>query len=632
MPITRFHCVHCGAPLKTSAELTADKRILCPKCETIFPVPAHLLTPTVSPGGTMPAGPDLTSGVGAESPRVKLVGMEEVLGPEPARPQGPESAAAASPPQARPSPSVEPEPWEEELRQTTPPVQPEEKKPTTAWSPESAEIFAGESPQTPESAAEDAQWAAEEVTAPAGSGEAGQEEAFFAETEPEEIDLAEEAPRKSWLWLWLVLLLVLLLLAGGVVVAWYLGWLDPVLKLVGLASDAPSTPTPVASVSPQTQSNPPQSTFALATGATNAKPLPLTKPGAIPPGKPKPASIQEFVAELEEVFQSAPARPVAGMQCWRYVPADANLVVCFNLAELTQQAKIQEWIRQLEAQNPAGQLTRTLSASATEVAEFLVSFRLDWSKLPASLSEKEVLGTMVMVVRCHRPPDREKFLQGYKQALADYREEKIGDQVVFFGTRSEGVPMFLTWLTPETLVLGAAEAVKSVPSLGSPAPEAAPKQWEQLLQRVGNAQVAVLLREVDLKPALKDSPLPPEVQQQIGPLLEKIQGGFVKLEMQAQGVSFQAQVLLADTDSANRLANFLQQLYQKEVQPALVQLSAFAPELADQLQKNLRIASEDAGVTEVRLQLGYAPIAKAVDAVLQLLTRQMFAKPVPVKP
>lgn len=630
MPITRFDCVHCGAPLKTSAEVTADKRIQCPECKTIFPVPGHLLTPTVSPGGTMSAGPDLTSGVGAESPRVKLVGMEEILGPEPARSHGPESAAAARTPQATPPPSVEPEPWEEELRQTPPPAQPGEEEPTTAWSPESAEVFAGESSQTPESAAEAAQWAAEEVTEPAVSGEAGQDEALVADTEPEEIDLAEEAPRKSRLWLWLVLLLVLLLLAGGVVVAWYLGWLDPVLKLVGLASGAPATPTPVASVSPQNQPKPLESSPATASAPGSPKPLPLAKPGAIPLGKPQSASAQEFVAELEQIFKSAPARPVAGMHCWRYVPADANLVVCLNLAELTQQARMQEWIRQLGAQGPAGQLFTPLSA--TEVAEFLVSFRLDWSKVPSSLSQKEMLGTMMMVVRCHRPPDHEKFLQGYKPLLADYREEKIGEQVVVFGTSQEGVPMFLTWLTPETLVLGAAEAVKSVPGLGSPAPQSSPKPWEQLLQRVGNAQVAVLLREVDLKPGTEGFAAPPEVQQQIGPLLEKIQGGFVKLEMQAQGVSVQAQALLADNDSANQLANLLQQLYQKEVQPALVQLSAIAPELADELQKNLRIASDDSGVTEVRLQLGYAPIAKALDAVLQVLPRETFAKPVPVKP
>ncbi|GBD35652.1 hypothetical protein HRbin36_00765 [bacterium HR36] len=254
MPVARFNCVHCGAPLKTSAELTPDKRIQCPKCETIFPVPAHLLGSSASPGGTVRIGPDLTSGVGAESPRVQLVGMEDILGSEPSR-QPSAEAPASSPISEAPSEPPKPtasqpesvqEPWEAELG-PSPSVQPAaEGEAASAWAGEISPAEGADSERQAEPKDEFRESPTESTEVePAVVGEG--EEDIVAGEESEVVDLGEEeTAKKSSLWIWLILLVVLLLLAGGVVLAWYMGWLDSVLEMMGLASPKPSAQAPVS--------------------------------------------------------------------------------------------------------------------------------------------------------------------------------------------------------------------------------------------------------------------------------------------------------------------------------------------------------------------------------------------------
>jgi hypothetical protein len=297
MPITRFNCVHCGAPLKTSAELTSDKRILCPKCETIFPVPAHLLRSSSSPGGTMTGGPDVTSGVSAESPRVKLVGMEDILGSEPTPTQAQsEPPPSTSPPEPTPKAVPEPEPWEQELAQSASPPPAPEEKPTAQWSEEEAgDVFSGEVAQTGGEVAEaggEVVEAGEPVSEAAEVPEEVGEEPYVEATEPEEIDFGQEpAAQKSRWWVWLILVVLLLLLAGGVATAWYLGWLDPVLQAIGLGgvSQVGQTAPQVASgkPGPNANSEPSPSTSSTSPDASGipSRPQPIganTPPGQTP--------------------------------------------------------------------------------------------------------------------------------------------------------------------------------------------------------------------------------------------------------------------------------------------------------------------------------------------------------------
>jgi|GEM_PF-1761200 len=644
MPITRFNCVHCGAPLKTSAELTSDKRILCPKCETIFPVPAHLLRSSSSPGGTMTGGPDVTSGVGAESPRVKLVGMEDILGPEPTPTQAQsEPPPSTSPPEPTPKAVPEPEPWEQELAQSASPPPAPEEKPTAQWSEEEAgDVFSGEVAQTGGEVAEaggEVVEAGEPVSEAAEVPEEVGEEPYVEATEPEEIDFGQEpAAQKSRWWVWLILVVLLLLLAGGVATAWYLGWLDPVLQAIGLGgvSQVGQTAPQVASgkPGPNASSDPspsPSSTSPDASGIPS-RPQPIganTPPGQTPSG-PAASPEQGIVEQLGKIFQEAPARPVAAMQCWRYVPADANVVVCLNPGEFTQHPLVQQFLRRPEVQKQTGQLPPAIAP--TDIAEVMISLRLDWTRVPNSLNEKEVLPTMVVGVRFHRPVDREKVLQELKRTSTDWREEKIGEQTVYFGT-VQGQQAFVAWPAADVLVTGAPEAVKSVPGLGSPPSEGLSKDWEPLAQAVGNAQLAVLARNIDLKAALASAPLPPEMQK-IAPVLEKIHVAFAKIEFLPQSMALQLQVGLGDANAAKQLESIAREAYEQGLKPALVQFAALAPDLVKDVEKSLQIGSDETGAATIRLEASYPALGNALQVVLQQLLGGLMAKPepVPVKP
>lgn len=628
MPITRFNCVHCGAPLKTSAELTSDKRILCPKCETIFPVPAHLLRSSSSPGGTITGGPDITSGVGAESPRVKLVGMEDILGPEPTPTQAQsEPPPSTSPPESPPRAVPEPEPWEEELAQSASPPPAPEEKPTAEWSEEEGDVFSEEVAQTGGEVVEASEPVSEAGAVPEEVGE----EAYVEPTEPEEIDFGQEpAAQKSRWWLWLVLLL--LVLAGGLTTAWYLGWLDPVLQAIGLGGVSPGQPTqPHGNVSKPVQTDTSASSTPAVPGPSGTQANPPSTGTGTAPGKTAPGSAQEIFDSLEKLFREAPARSVAGMQCWPYVPQDANLVVCLNLAELTQHPAAQQLFRRPEVQQQTSPLPPALDPA--DIAEVLICLRLNWAQAPNSFNEKEVLPTLVIILRSHRPVDRQKFLQEVKPTLTDWREEKIGEQIVYFGTNSQGQSFFLAWLSPEILVTGAPEAVKSVPGLGSPVGTGLPKDWEPLAQQVGNAQLAVIARNVDLKPILTSAPLPPELQQVV-PLLEKIQGASAKLEFLPRSIALQLQVGLGDAAAAKQLASLALEAYQQALKPALAQFAALAPDLVQDVEKSLQIGSDEAGAATVRLEASYPAIGNALQAVLKELLGGLMAKPmpIPVKP
>ncbi len=629
MPITRFNCVHCGAPLKTSAELTSDKRILCPKCETIFPVPAHLLRSSSSPGGTMTGGPDITSGIGAESPRVKLVGMEHILGPEPTPTQAQsETPSSTPPPESPPRAMPEPEPWEEELAQSaSPPTAPEEK-PTAEWSEEAGDVFSGEVAETGGEVVEASEPVSEAGAVPEEVGE----EAYVEATEPEEIDLGQEpAAQKSRWWVWLIVVVLLLLLAGGVATAWYLGWLDPVLQAIGLGgvSQVGQTAPQVANVKPGPNATSAPSPLASPdSSGIPSKPQPIgtnTPPGQTPPGLVTSPQ-QGIVEHLEKIFREAPARPVAAMQCWRYIPAQANVVVCLNPAELTQHPLVQQFLRQPEVQKQTGQLPPGIDL--TDIAEVMISLRLDWAKVPNSLNEKEVLPTTVICLRFHRPVDREKALEELKRNSTDWREEKIGEQTVYFGS-IQGQQAFVAWLAADVLVTGAPEAVKSVPGLGSPPSEGLSEDWEPLARAVGNAQLAVLARNIDLKAVLASAPLPPEMQK-IAPVLEKIRIAFAKIEFLPQSVALQLQVGLGDADAAKQLASIALEAYQQALKPALAQFAVLAPDLVKDIEKNLQIGSDETGAATIRLEANYLALGNAFQVVLNQLLGGLMAKPVPI--
>lgn len=637
MPVARFHCVHCGAPLKTSAELTPDKRIQCPKCETIFPVPSHLLGVSAKPGGTMQIGPDLTSAVGGESPRVQLVGMEDILGPE--SPQGPAGsptpeAPARSPTPAVPRAEVSSEPWQEELGPAPEPQAPTEAEATQAWAGEIEE--AGGQP---------AEQPTEIVGAPevGGEGEAADTEVVSVESgdevvtrqEPEVVDFGEELTEKksSW-WLWLILV-VLLLIVGGVVLAWYMGWLDPVLEMLGLQSPKPSAQAPAnenrqQKPQPASQAAPVSEQLGQTgtAGEAGLKP-PFVKP--LPPGGGGLLSTDVY-AILEKVLAEAPARPIAEMHSWRYVPADANLVICLNFADLTQHPFVQQLLREGTKRLPIpakpGQNSPQFPLDPADVAEMVMTFRVDW----AGLSGEETGKTLVGMIRLHKPLDEATFKQIIETASTNVRVEKIGQHTVYYGTDMEGNRLFTCQVAPGLLVGGFEGREKVVPGLMASADAAIPKEWENLSRSAGNAQFAALVRDVEPTAVLKQLPPPPPEIKPYLPLLEKVRHGLVKLELTPKTTNLQVCAYLTDAGAAKQLASLVMQLYDEQVKPHLDQLAVFAPKLLKDVKSSLQMTAEDSKAL-VSLSASYPAIGEAAGNLLAMFGPAFMGKPgLPIKP
>jgi hypothetical protein len=90
MSVTTFSCPKCAAALKTAIPATAGKKIKCPKCATIFPIPA----PKASSEGPVKARPEPAARPPKEKPE-----------PTPGRPAGNRTPSAKS---AAPSPLAAP--------------------------------------------------------------------------------------------------------------------------------------------------------------------------------------------------------------------------------------------------------------------------------------------------------------------------------------------------------------------------------------------------------------------------------------------------------------------------------------------------------------------------------------------
>jgi 23S rRNA C2498 (ribose-2'-O)-methylase RlmM len=159
------------------------------------------------------------------------------------------------------------------------------------------------------------------------------------------------------------------------------------------------------------------------------------------------------------------------------------------------------------------------------------------------------------------------------------------------------------------------------------------KDWEPLAQAVGNAQLAVLARNIDLKAALASAPLPPEMQK-IAPVLEKIHVAFAKIEFLPQSMALQLQVGLGDANAAKQLESIAREAYEQGLKPALVQFAALAPDLVKDVEKSLQIGSDETGAATIRLEASYPALGNALQVVLQQLLGGLMAKPepVPVKP
>ncbi|MCS7160172.1 MAG: hypothetical protein RMJ19_06845 [Gemmatales bacterium] len=635
MAVARFYCVHCNAPLKTSAELTPDKRIQCPRCDTIFPVPAHLLRGALSPTGTMPLGPDLTTGAGVESPRAQLVDMEGILGPAdtesaatppPARSPVPE-APAQLPTPPTPRALAEPEPWETELEPDSMPRPSEEGEATQDLAGQPADEDTGKSGREPEliHTSEEEQWAAAEA-----AGEEAPSEDFgggdvVAESEPEVVDFGEEeAPKKSSLWIWVILLALLLVLAGGIGLAWYMGWLDPVLQMLGLAA-LPSPSNVVKPNNPSVNQNLSPGTDATSNPSPpvdNSKPTAPTAPNAKP--GPVPAAGDVFAA-LEKVFSEVPARPIADMHSWRYVPADANLVLCLNLGNTTQHPAARQLVPSIVEKAPLPLKPEQRSPfDVADIAEIVACFTVDW----ANLSADAVGNSFVGIIRLHKPVDENQLRTALAANARNVREEKIGERVVFFGTDDRGNQLFSCQLAPEVLVGGVEGREKAVPGLVGTAPSGLPEQWALVARGAGNAHVAVLVRDVSMSEILKTlGAIPPEVQPYV-PALEKMRHASLKVELTPKTVEARARVVLADEDASKQLASLLQKLYDEQFKPGLSQLAGFAPELAQDLQKSLRITA-DRESTQIEAGASYPALGKAVQAVAALLGPALLGKPKP---
>jgi hypothetical protein len=216
---------------------------------------------------------------------------------------------------------------------------------------------------------------------------------------------------------------------------------------------------------------------------------------------------------VEKVFTEAPARPIADMQAWRYVPPDANLVVCLNFQELTQHPTVQTLLRESAKKAPLPGKPAQLGLSAPfepeNVAEMLLAFRVDWNEL----SQEAFQRSAVVVMRFHKPLDEQKLRQMLEATGTDVRTEQLGERTLYFGKDGSGNQGFACLLAPNLFVVGTQGREKLVPGLGGAPLSSIAKEWETLARGAGNAQVAVLARDIQLSEALNDlAAAPPEAQ------------------------------------------------------------------------------------------------------------------------
>ncbi|MCS7168171.1 MAG: hypothetical protein RMI91_03425 [Gemmatales bacterium] len=627
MPVARFECVRCGAPLKTTADLTPDKRIQCPRCEAIFPVPAHLLGGNVTPSVAPRMGADSASSAAAESPRVSLVDMEGILGPAdsepssasaPARSPTPQ-APAQSPTPAPPRAQAEPEPWEEELgpatsspqsRQSTVPrdwtdLPPEEE----AGAPPLPSELVGPSDEVPPTEARDAETAGVEP-----------EPTMASEAEPEVLELSGEEPRKkSSGWIWIVLLLLLLLMAGGLGLAWYMGWLDPVLEMLGLPTVKPTAGQ--SDTSPRAQAGGSGITGNLSGGTNTSASKPTStagKPELTPP-------VTDWFALVGQVVSEAPPRPLAEMQCWRYVPAEANFIFCLNVAELSQHPMFRQFVQEQRKKVPTPlNPVRSFPFEPENIAEAMLCVSVNWSDF--SLDLRRTPGAAI--VRLHKPINEQELRMLLASESTEMREETIGTRTVLFGKDGQMFEWFACLMSPDVVIAGTEALHKTVPGLFGSLPSGVPTAWEALAHRVGNAHLAVLIRDIRLNEVLKAlGPPPAEVQLYLS-LLEKIRHACLKVEMTPKAIELQLQGVFPDAESAKQVASLLQTLYQSHVQPILLQLAAFAPELVQDLQKSLQIAAEQE-VARITLAASYPAISKALQFLATSLGGGIPGQPLP---
>jgi hypothetical protein len=254
MPVAKLTCPECGANLKTAAPLTKKKRIQCPGCEAVFPVPKHLVTEELRAAASAGGGkvaPGKKSALAAPRSRPAedlddVPGMEEAFA---------DTAGAAG---------------GDDFAEEAEEAYAEEPVGGGDWQDEAAAEPAGE--HADEAVAEDyADEYAEEMTEPVAA-----------------------KPKKKKSKGALVLVIALLLLAGlgvGGYFAYEVGWLDGVLQAIGLKEKQGGAPPP-----PPDQSGPPKPTFpgpSLPLPTPPGPTLPvLTKPPPLPtkPGPTKPAA------------------------------------------------------------------------------------------------------------------------------------------------------------------------------------------------------------------------------------------------------------------------------------------------------------------------------------------------------
>ncbi|GBD35650.1 hypothetical protein HRbin36_00763 [bacterium HR36] len=153
-----------------------------------------------------------------------------------------------------------------------------------------------------------------------------------------------------------------------------------------------------------------------------------------------------------------------------------------------------------------------------------------------------------------------------------------------------------------------------------------------MARSVENAQFAILVRDVQLRTILKVmEPPPPEVQPFV-PLLEKARQAAFKVELAPKAINLHLSATFADSDAAKQAASLLQKLYEEHAKPNLPQLAAFAPELMQDLQQNLRFAAENDAL-QITVSARYSAILTALQNVLPLmLAKPPFPVPPPGKP